>query len=571
MLSPTILLVVSAGFHRLARAAAASAPNPCTVKAWVRADDLSPNAVSHGELKVKLIQPCPNTVKSIALRLRLDEYAEESTASNTTTSGEFWDWQGDTPMAEWSMTKHKRTAFKVEKTLTSGTGGPLDGKLPELNCLLLDGALSGQDWATGAVFPFSVVSPNVNYPAAIYPLILSWANTETLRTTFGLLYRYTAVVTLAGPNDILTKTVEVPAGFTAFRPTAVPSREAAAPREVVVEAISKRGRFTEYCAIEGQEDIDEASSKEVKKMKIRVTLPAGGSLVQGRTSDIIVSVEDRKEDLVGTNHRTVAGYLERKIVPASAAHGEVESDNDEDARWRMTVTHFDEIHALMWKPDGEGCARYESHITEPLRVRVPAVFPRTTPAGAAPDAPFRIEAILSISVAEHYNAPHMNPVTERHPVMVGGEGRKAAATEIGWEFNECDRSRYHRRTYSARVPVGIVGAVQPTSLTQDAPVYYLDNGGRVPVPRIASGHLSSGAGVSFEEALADPVSLRETKPIPAPRQGLDVYGRYGQTESIDAKAGQYVGALWQSRLHSQNPRHTPANPGHTKMQAVLQA
>ncbi|EJD50270.1 hypothetical protein AURDEDRAFT_182635 [Auricularia subglabra TFB-10046 SS5] len=254
-------------------------------------------------------------------------------------------------------------------------------------------------------------------------------------------------------------------------------------------------------------------------------------LSPGRTSDIFISVGDGKEDSVGRNHLTVTGYLERKIVPASAVHSDLESDNDEDARWRMTVTPFDEIHALMWKPDGEEssavhsdlesdndedarwrmtvtpfdeihalmwkpdgeeCARYESLITEPLRVRVPAVFPRTTPAGAAPAASFRIEAILSISVAEHYNAPHMNPLTERHTVMVGGEGRPAAATEIAWEFNERDRSRYHRRTYSARILVGIVGAVQPTSLTQDAPVYCLDDGGRraqspprgTPLPRL---------------------------------------------------------------------------------------
>ncbi|EJD36953.1 hypothetical protein AURDEDRAFT_174024 [Auricularia subglabra TFB-10046 SS5] len=79
MLPPKSLLVLSA-FYGLATAAT-SLPDPCTVKAWVRADDLSPNAVSHGELKVKLIQPCANTIKSIALRLRLDEYAEESTAS----------------------------------------------------------------------------------------------------------------------------------------------------------------------------------------------------------------------------------------------------------------------------------------------------------------------------------------------------------------------------------------------------------------------------------------------------------------------------------------------------------
>ncbi|EJD36954.1 hypothetical protein AURDEDRAFT_174025, partial [Auricularia subglabra TFB-10046 SS5] len=433
---------------------------------------------------------------------------------NTTTSGEFWDWQGDTPTAEWSMTKHKRTAFKIEKTLTS------------------DGSLDAQDWASGAVFPFSVVSPNVNYPAAIYPLILSGTNTETRQTTFGLGYRYTAVVTLAGPNDVLTKTVEVPAGFTAFRPAPVTFVETVTSQEVVVEATSKPSRWIEKCTSDdGRDHINEAADKEVKTIKLRVTLPAGGALIQGSVTDIAVAVEDGIEDPSGTTVRTVFGSLERTIVPSTAVPNELKPC-DGDEIWRSSGTQFDEIHALMWEPEARACARYSSPISQPMQVHVPANFPRTTPVDT--DAPFRIEAVLGISVTELYGAPHVDYLAERYASYSSGEQHKAPASEHGWEFSECDRSHYRQRHFTARIPVSVVGAGQPRG---DGPVHYLDNGGRVPVPRLASGHLGSSAGVSFEKA--DPVSLRDTKSIPAPRLSRDVFGRFGRTESIDAKAGQY--------------------------------
>jgi hypothetical protein len=65
----------------------------CTVQAWVRAEDLSPDHISHsasfiirckcanetsvGELRVKVKEPrCANQVTSVALRLQLLEFGE---------------------------------------------------------------------------------------------------------------------------------------------------------------------------------------------------------------------------------------------------------------------------------------------------------------------------------------------------------------------------------------------------------------------------------------------------------------------------------------------------------------
>ncbi|KAF8162187.1 hypothetical protein K438DRAFT_1618501 [Mycena galopus ATCC 62051] len=69
----------------LAAAVAASLPrqdvstesSACTVQAWVRAEDLAPDHVSHGELRIKVLQPhCAHSIASVTLRLELNEFGE---------------------------------------------------------------------------------------------------------------------------------------------------------------------------------------------------------------------------------------------------------------------------------------------------------------------------------------------------------------------------------------------------------------------------------------------------------------------------------------------------------------
>ncbi|KZV86057.1 hypothetical protein EXIGLDRAFT_232427 [Exidia glandulosa HHB12029] len=128
-------------------------PTPCMVRAWVRAADMKPNAVSHGELKIKIVQPCTDQVEFVALRLGLDEMSELSNMANTTFDGDFWDFSGAIPLQDWTTTTHTRSAFQVENTLST------------------DGSLKSANWTEGVIFPFSVMSPNVNYPPAIFPVM----------------------------------------------------------------------------------------------------------------------------------------------------------------------------------------------------------------------------------------------------------------------------------------------------------------------------------------------------------------------------------------------------------------
>ncbi|KAJ7848697.1 hypothetical protein B0H13DRAFT_2674949 [Mycena leptocephala] len=52
-------------------------PEPCAVRAWVHAEDLSPDHISRGELRIKVPRAeCVHQIESVALRLQLDEFGE---------------------------------------------------------------------------------------------------------------------------------------------------------------------------------------------------------------------------------------------------------------------------------------------------------------------------------------------------------------------------------------------------------------------------------------------------------------------------------------------------------------
>ncbi|KAH7106567.1 hypothetical protein BKA62DRAFT_687531 [Auriculariales sp. MPI-PUGE-AT-0066] len=71
-------------------------PVQCQLRAWVRAQDLAPNAVSLGEVRARLLQPCAHNISSITLQLRLQEHLyderplEGKMRSRTRTTREAW-------------------------------------------------------------------------------------------------------------------------------------------------------------------------------------------------------------------------------------------------------------------------------------------------------------------------------------------------------------------------------------------------------------------------------------------------------------------------------------------------
>ncbi|KAK7025136.1 hypothetical protein R3P38DRAFT_3194062 [Favolaschia claudopus] len=169
---------------------------PCSVRAWVRAEDLSPNHVSRGELRIKVPrQECAQQIASVTLRLQLDEFGEvkylkegavlpEVRPSNESASTEYSSWMGTDVIYDyqahddglvdselWTIKAEERRAWTTEVIL-----------------------LRNPDLSQPVITPFTVAVPPVNYP----PVISKY---RQLRPPVGrhsftdLGYRYVAVVT----------------------------------------------------------------------------------------------------------------------------------------------------------------------------------------------------------------------------------------------------------------------------------------------------------------------------------------------------------------------------------------
>ncbi|KAJ7232069.1 hypothetical protein C8J57DRAFT_1384051 [Mycena rebaudengoi] len=205
------------------------AETDCTVLAWVRAQDLAPDFISRGELRVKVMQPpCFKKVASVALRLQLKEFGEVKylrqgavipeiqQADNQTIPDDYADWMGtvdavydyqprDNAMSDpnlWVIKAEERQAWSTE-------------------ALLID---NNPNFSQPIIAPFIVASPAVNYPP-VASTWSSWVSSEPLSrhsfSDFG--YVYVALVTFTDG-----RIVEVPAGHTTFVPT-FPARSTQAP------------------------------------------------------------------------------------------------------------------------------------------------------------------------------------------------------------------------------------------------------------------------------------------------------------------------------------------------------
>ncbi|KAK7025135.1 hypothetical protein R3P38DRAFT_3269860 [Favolaschia claudopus] len=145
-------------------------PNsPCTVCVWVRAEDLSPNHVSRGELRIKVLeQECANQVASVVLRLQLDEFGE----SKHLKEGAVWPKVPSSDESAFESTKHSDSMGSAVPT-HDYNDGLNDPKLWTIK------AEERRAWTTEAILlqhpdlsepiiaPFTVAVPAVNYPAVV--------------------------------------------------------------------------------------------------------------------------------------------------------------------------------------------------------------------------------------------------------------------------------------------------------------------------------------------------------------------------------------------------------------------
>ncbi|KAJ7226698.1 hypothetical protein GGX14DRAFT_417156 [Mycena pura] len=196
----------------------------CKVQAWVRAEDLTPDHVSHGELRIKVVQPhCANSIASVALRLELTEFGEVKhlrkgavlpeikKSDNQTLKDDIlsWGWVGnaatevvydygpyDRAMSDpalWVVKAEERTVWSTEATLFD----------------------NNPTFSRPIVKPFLVASPAVNYPPSFINYHRSINNMKPVKRHAGsnLGYHYIAVV-----NFTDGRTVDLRAGHTTFVP-----------------------------------------------------------------------------------------------------------------------------------------------------------------------------------------------------------------------------------------------------------------------------------------------------------------------------------------------------------------
>ncbi|KAJ7477289.1 hypothetical protein B0H11DRAFT_2030589 [Mycena galericulata] len=225
-----ILLTASS----LIAAAASQAQNltkteeDCQVLAWVRAEDLRPDHISHGELRIKVQKgqtgQCANRIASVSLRLQLDEFSEVKhlrrgvvlpgipKADNQTIPTDFTDWGFNKNDAVYDYSGYDRAmsdpAFWVVKA-EERRAWTTEAVLFENN----------PDFSQAMVTPFIVAAPAVNYPPAVttYRSIDSTMQPIQRHAYSQIGYHYIAVVSFTDG-----RTVNVPAGHTNFVPVSAP-------------------------------------------------------------------------------------------------------------------------------------------------------------------------------------------------------------------------------------------------------------------------------------------------------------------------------------------------------------
>ncbi|KAJ7742988.1 hypothetical protein B0H14DRAFT_3514965 [Mycena olivaceomarginata] len=158
---------------------------PANVRAWVRAEDLSPDHVSRGELRIKVTRvECANQIASVALRCSSTslefKYLKNArppggTAHEPSAPDGYTDWGGATLCMTighddglgdpelWTVKAEERRAWTTETTLVDNN--PRFRIFTLGQNLVADVSIS--DLSQPFVVPFTVAVPAVNYPPGL--------------------------------------------------------------------------------------------------------------------------------------------------------------------------------------------------------------------------------------------------------------------------------------------------------------------------------------------------------------------------------------------------------------------
>jgi len=298
----------------------------CNIKAWVRAEDLSPNAIVNGDLRIKVDQGCTDEIASVSLELRLDEFSEVKYLKEGATLpalpncwrmfGAFGDPDHDRyyeslrDPALWIVKAEERTAFKSAVTLIK----------------------KFFDYSQPVIVPFTVAVPNVNYPPALRLSGHSFGDSGR-ETNSMHLYRYTALIAFQSGHK-----VEIPAGYTTFDPVHDASLHTRAfSTNVTLEERTQGLRdHLKVCAADTEETIFEA----------QVTVEGGNVVGAGDTMKGRVAV-----------HRLTGGST-------TAQNISIHVRSERDHRWAQAqAASADHIEAFRLSNSSFSSAIYRSEIS----------------------------------------------------------------------------------------------------------------------------------------------------------------------------------------------------------------
>ncbi|KAG8216388.1 hypothetical protein J3R82DRAFT_6492 [Butyriboletus roseoflavus] len=169
----------------------------CNAQAWVRAPDLTPNTVVHGDARVKISAGCP-AVENALLGLRF----KERSFVKVLRSREDVKWLDLEYLAHDTVTNEALLVVREEERAVFETMQPIN--MGSSN----HGALRD------AVHNFSILVPSTNFPPALDSprVTLAWSGKQEIAHVEWI-YEYFAQISFSNGT-----TKEISAGFTAFQP-----------------------------------------------------------------------------------------------------------------------------------------------------------------------------------------------------------------------------------------------------------------------------------------------------------------------------------------------------------------
>ncbi|KAF7360774.1 hypothetical protein MVEN_00809400 [Mycena venus] len=521
------------------------ADSPCGAQVWVRAEDLSPDHISQGELRVKVSRPdCAHQVVSVVLRLQLKEFSEfvslkdgvvlpeKGQAVNETkhSPGDVvhevvYDYR---PYAEatrdpnlWNVQAQERLAWTTEATL-------LD-HLPNLTYPI--------------VTPFTVSVPAVNYPPGDERIRV----VRNARHSWGdLSYEYTAIVTFTDG-----RTVDIPAGHTTFVPA-----DHASPTKM---PSSWTATFKDPCDEFGDRELDRCLPKAQRSEFVaEVTLDEGnivqkGSLVRGRVTVHSTHGSTTVSEISAGVWTAYRDHWAQALAAAGGDTGFGEATSFSQQRCRT---------ALGGRPlnaDSPSYANIFARQSEFPKWSFPPVMlvssDETENSTFTPEHSAENQLLLNLDVLYAPEvADCMKKPRPRPPRTAADEA--AATEELLWDsstrvghpvdfarLKPLPKSRRCVMTLVATVPITLVGS----AISIGNPVaHYLTTG--LPAPVIRSGLEIEVADfplanpVVYDEPVGDTVA-RLLEPQPGPRKWKDI-----PDPSKGYRRGHYAGVLWKKKV-----------------------